>query len=194
MTIATSAATGIAARKHHFSVEDYHRMAESGIFGQDDRVELIEGEIVEMSPIGTRHAACVARMTRLLAPIAQEKAILGVQNPLTLQDDSEPQPDLALLANRDDFYAEGHPTAEDVLLLIEVADTTAPFDRQVKLPLYARAGVREVWLVDLPGQGVEVHREPSPQGYRLLRRALADDTITPEAFPELEISVADVLA
>lgn len=141
----------LAPVRHLFSLEEFHRMGHSGIFGEDDRVELIEGEIVEMSPIGSAHAATVNRLNRLLTTQAGERAIVTVQNPLSIPGedaavDSEPQPDLMLLEPRNDFYAEGHPTPEDVLLLIEVADTTPDFDRTVKLPVYAGGGVAEVWV------------------------------------------------
>jgi len=132
-----------------FTAEEYFRMGEAGILQEDDRVELIEGEIVEMSPIGSRHAACVNRLVKLFVREVGDSGIVGAQNPVLLPDYSGPQPDVAVLRLREDFYAEAHPTPGDVLLLIEVSDTTLRYDREVKLPLYALAGILEVWIVDL---------------------------------------------
>lgn len=189
--------TDLAAVRHLFSLEEYHQMGRTGIFGEDDRVELIEGEIVEMTPIGSGHAATVNRLNRLLSSQAGEQAIVTVQNPLSIPGegaavDSEPQPDLMLLAPRDDFYAAGHPTPEDVLLLIEVADTTLAFDRDVKLPVYARGGVGEVWLVNLQEGLVEVHRDPVQGSYRWTRRAFAGEDLEPEGVAGVRVAVGEV--
>jgi Uma2 family endonuclease len=125
-------------------------MAEAGIFTEDDRVELIEGEVVAMSPIGPRHAACVRKLARLIRDrVSSTAAIVDVQDPIRLSEHSEPLPDISILRPRDDFYADGHPGPEDVLVLLEVADASVMYDRNTKLPLYARAGIAEVWLVDL---------------------------------------------
>lgn len=168
-------------------------MAGAGIFDDDDRVELLGGEVVEMSPIGSRHAACVRRIARFFSERLGDRALVDVQNPIRLDDWSVPQPDLALLRPRPDFYAAGHPAPEDVLLVVEVADTSATADRAHKLPLYAGAGVVEVWLVDLVGATVEVWTAPAPTGYGLMRRALAGDHVAPAAFPEASVAVADLL-
>jgi len=176
--------------KRLFTVSEYHSMAETGILSEDDRVELIEGEIYRMAPIGSRHAGCVNRLVHLFQGL---KAILSPQNPLQLDDHSEPEPDLALLRHREDFYATAHPTPEDVLLLVEVADTSIGFDRRVKIPLYARNGIPEVWLVDLVQGAVDIHRQPSLSGYRDVRRLRNDDRISPLAFPRLEHSASDIL-
>lgn len=151
--------------KRLFSVDDYHRMAETGILNEDDRVELIEGEIVEMNPIGSRHAASVERVGDLLKEAVGGRAMVRLQNPIQLSRRSEPQPDVALVKRRADYYAEAHPRPADVLLLIEVADASIANDRNIKLPLYARAGIPEVWLIDLEAQVVEVHRDPAPGGF-----------------------------
>ena len=151
--------------KRLFTVEEYHKMAKAGILGEDDRVELLEGEIVQISPIGSRHAACVMRLTELLSQRVVGRAHVRVQNPILLGEHSEPQPDVTLLRRREDFYASSHPRPEDVLLVIEVAETSAAVEREVKAPLYARYGIPEVWVVDLAGGQVEVFRRPSPQGY-----------------------------
>ena len=189
--------TDLAAARHLFSLDEYHRMGATGILQEDDRVELIEGEIVEMTPVGSCHAATVGRLTQLLGDRVEGRAIVWVQNPLSIPDEgtlagSELQPDLVLLAPRDDFYDEAHPTPADVLLLIEVGDTSLPFDRDVKLPVYAAGGVHEVWLVSLPDKTIEVHREPVHQSYRWTRRAFPGDTLEPERLPGLTIAVDEV--
>ncbi len=155
--------------RRRFTVHEYHRMAEAGILHEDDRVELVGGEIVEMTPIGTRHFTCVNQLTRLLVSSVGDGAIVSVQNPIRLDEHGEPQPDLAVIRARD--YRESLPTPEDVLLLIEVSDTSLAYDRDVKLPLYARFGIPEVWIVDLAGEAIERHTEPSEGGYGLIRRA-----------------------
>ena len=139
-------------------------MADAGIFGEDDRVELLDGEIVEMAPVGSRHAACVNKLTQLFVERSEGRALLAPRNPITLGERSEPQPDLALLRPRADYYASGHPTPDEVLLVVEVGDTTAEWDRRHKLPLYAAAGVAEVWLVDLAA--------PSRRGESRLRAGM----------------------
>lgn len=176
--------------KRLFTVSEYHSMAEAGILSEDDRVELIEGEIYRMAPIGSRHAGCVNRLIHLFKGA---EGILAAQNPVVLNDFSEPQPDMALLRWRDDFYASSHPNPDDILLLIEVADTSVGFDRRVKIPLYARRGIRELWLVDLKKDTVEVHRQPSPTAFRDVRKLRKGDRISPLAFPDLELNVGDIL-
>ena len=179
--------------RHRFTVEEYHKMAQAGILGEDDRVELIEGEIVEMPPIGSRHAACVDRLNQLFSAQVGDQAIVRVQSPIRLSELSEPQPDLALLKPRPDFYAAAHPRPEDVLLMIEVAEASVDYDREVKVPLYARAGVPEVWLVDLQGEFIEVHRRPSARGYGEVRQARRGERLAPQALPKLELPVDDLL-
>ena len=152
-------------------------MAEAGLLAPDDRVELIEGEIIDMAAIGSRHAACVNRLTELLITRLAGRATIGVQNPVRLSDLSEPQPDLAVLQHRPDFYASGHPAPADVLLVVEVADTTLAWDRNVKAPLYGRAGVAEVWVVDLTAEGVDVLMGPHSEGYSDARRAGRGDVL-----------------
>lgn len=167
-------------------------MAQAGILTEDDRVELIEGEIVEMTPIGSRHAAGVARLTALFSRI-QDRGIVWVQNPIRLAEHSEPQPDVAVLRPRADFYAEAHPGPEDVLLLVEVVETSADYAREIKLPLYARSGIPEVWLVDASGGSIEVYRDPGPQGYREVHRAGRGERVAPGAFPDLDVAADAVL-
>ena len=179
--------------RRRFTVEEYHRMAQAGVFTEDDRVELIEGEIVDMTPIGSLHAACVRRLDHLFSSRLGQQVLVSVQNPLRLGPDSEPQPDLALLRPRADFYAQAHPGPEDVLLVVEVAETSAEYDRTVKLPLYARSGIREAWLVDLATGSVEVSSNPSPEGYQRVRSIRRGDRLTLEAFPGLELAGDDLL-
>lgn len=186
-------AVAVELRTRRFSVDDYHRMVEAGILASDDRVELIEGEVVEMSPIGSHHIRCVNRLNNLLAPAVQGRAIVSVQNSVRLPPSSEPQPDLALLQWREDFYTEV-PGPDDVLLIIEVADSSLAEDRRRKLPLYGAAGIPETWLVDLPSQLIEVHREPAPHGYSLIRLHSPGERLAPIALPDVQVDVALILS
>ncbi|HKV10866.1 MAG TPA: Uma2 family endonuclease [Thermoanaerobaculia bacterium] len=175
-----------------FTRSEYHTMLEAGILHEDDRVELIEGEIWEMSPIGSKHAACVDRLNMALAASLQGRAIVRVQSPIGLNDLSEPQPDLSVLRFRSDFYTKDHPTPGDVVLLIEVADTTLAKDRG-KIELCARHGIPEAWLVNLQDDILEIHRRPTSQGYTAIRKLQRGKTVSPQAFPHLEIKVDDIL-
>jgi Uma2 family endonuclease len=174
-----------------FTVHDYHRMGEAGILHEDDRVELIEGELVEMTAIGTRHFSCVNRLNRLLVMNVGDEAIVSVQNPVRLNEYNEPQPDVTVIRPRD--YRESLPMPEDVLLLIEVSDTTLAYDRGVKLPLYARTGIREVWILDLPGETIERYTDPSEEGYRRADRLRRGQTLESIALPSLTPTVDEIL-
>jgi Uma2 family endonuclease len=175
-----------------FSVADYYRMAEAGVIGPDERLELIEGEIIRMNPIGRPHANCVNRLTRLLVTGLGERATVQIQNPVRLGDLSEVQPDVSVL--RSSWDERAHPGPADVVLLVEVADSSLRFDRDVKLPLYARAGIAEVWLVDLAGQAVEVYRHPDPTtGYGPPTRLAAGDTAVVPGFPDVAFEVTEIL-
>jgi Uma2 family endonuclease len=176
-----------------FTVDEYYRMADAGIFGEDDRVELIKGEIVTMPPIGSPHAACVMRLNQILQTQVGDRATISIQGPLRLNNRSEPVPDVMLLAPRDDFYASGHPAPSDVHLLIEVSDTSLAYDSGIKLHLYARSLIGEVWIVDLHGQRIRAFREPTASGYRQSDVTLRDSTVSPVIFPDVHILVADVL-
>src|SRR5437764_2799654 len=147
----------VQPQRYHFNVDDYYRMADAGVFPIDARVELIDGEVIEMSPIGNRHAAGVDRLNTVLNGVFKGKVIVRVQGPIRLNDFSEPQPDISLLKPRKDFYSSAHPTPADVLLVIEVADTSVNFDCRVKLPLYARAGIPETSVMILPKDIIELH-------------------------------------
>lgn len=191
--MATTLERPAAVRRHRFDVGDYYRMAETGILGPEDRVELIEGEIVDMAPIGSAHAGTVNRLARLAAKaMAEGNVLVSMQNPLRLDAHSEPQPDLMLLRPRADDYRDTHPTPADVLLLVEVADSTLAYDRGPKLALYARHGVPEVWIVDLGGRAVEICRQPGPDGYGERRRVM-DGTATPTLVPGLAVDLAVLL-
>ena len=180
-------------QRRRFTVRDYYAMAEAGILTEDDRVELIEGEIVQMAAIGSRHAACVDRLNRLFHLELQDRAVVRVQNPVRLSDLTEPQPDVTLLRPRPDFYAEGHPGPGDVLLLVEVAHSTLGYDREIKLPLYAAARVPEVWIVNVEEDRVEVHRDPSAGRYRVEERSGRGAALRPALLPELSVFVEDIL-
>jgi Uma2 family endonuclease len=184
----------LAATPHRFDVDDYHRMAETGILSPEDRVELIDGEIIETAPIGSAHGGMTNRLTRLVAQaVADGRVLVSVQGPLRLDAHSEPQPDLMLLRPRADDYTTSHPTAADVLLVVEVADSSIAYDRGPKLALYARHGVPEVWIVDLVGRAVELCRGPGPEGYAE-RRRITEGMATPTLVAGLEIDVAAILA
>ena len=182
-------------KTRRFTVGDYHRMAEAGILSEDDRVELIEGEIIEMAPIGGRHVGLVHRLTHLFVRRFGDAAIVSVQNPVRLNDRTEPQPDLMLLRPRPDFYAVAGllPTPQDVLLLVEVADTRVEVDRRVKMPLYARSGIQEVWLVDVEQESITVFRDPTPGGYRTSWTVQRRGSLAPLAFPDQELAATDIL-
>lgn len=179
--------------RHRFTVEEYEKMSEAGIFTEDDRVELLDGEIVQMAPIGKGHVYVVVTLENILGERLRGRALVSVQNPVSLPGDSEPQPDVVLLRLPARRYKEALPTAEDVLLLIEVADTRAAFERRVKIPLYARAGVREVWLVDLKQESIQIFRQPSLNGYLSVTRVAKGERLAPEAFPDVELSADEVL-
>ena len=179
--------------RYRFTTTDYHRMAEAGILGEDDRVELIEGEILEMSPIGRQHLACVDRLTRIFVRNLGDAAIVRVQGSIVLSERSEPQPDLVLLRPRDDFYATADATAEAVFLIVEVADSSEAYDRQTKAPLYARNGIPELWIADLTRDCITVYRDPRRDGYATSRVLRRGESISPIAFPDLTIAVDDIL-
>lgn len=176
-----------------FKVAEFLRLAEIGFLREDERVELIRGEIVEMSPINVTHASTVSRLLSLLSNLLGRRVILSVQNPVELDDETLPQPDVALLQPRDDFYSKHHPGPQDILLLIEVSDSTVPYDRRIKASLYSTAGVIEYWIVNLPERQIEVYREPRPNGYRTLTRYAPGETITPLAFADITVSVSDII-
>lgn len=175
-----------------FTVQEYHQMAEAGILNEDDRVELIHGEILQMSPIGKHHAAIVSRLTMILAPQLASKAIVNVQNPVQISDGSEPEPDITIVPHRDDYYAESGITPEDVLLLIEVSDSTLKYDRNAKLPLYAEAGIPEVWIVDVNKRRLEVYRQPDEDRYQHSETLNREDIVSAVQLP-LKVKVQELI-
>lgn len=181
---------GIGTRPHRFTVADYHRMAEVGILGEDSRVELIRGQIVDMAPIGAPHLGMVVRLNRLLTIRLAELALVSPQNPVRLDDGSEPEPDLAVLKPRADDYTSATPRPDEVLLLIEVSDSTLKDDRDVKVPLYAESGIPECWLVDIAGRAVEVYRQPQGGRYTEVRRIGANGNLDIEALPGVSLAAS----
>jgi Uma2 family endonuclease len=179
--------------KRLLTVEEYHLISKAGILSEGDRVELIEGELVQRAAIGTRHASCVRRFIGLFSEIPKNRAFLDVQNPIQLSDRTEPQPDVVLLQPRADYYATAHPVSSEVLLLVEVSDTTVDYDRDVKVLIYARSLIQEVWLVDLEAQCLEVYRQPTAKGYSLIEKFWRGQQVSPIAFPELEVKSDFVL-
>jgi Uma2 family endonuclease len=186
-------ATDVEVTRRRFTLDEYHRMVQAGILNEDDRVELIRGEIVQMAPIGRDHASCVARLNHLLLGRLHGRVVLWPQNPLVILPDSEPQPDIILLGWRDDFYRRALPGPADVALLIEVAASSLDYDRRLKGPLYAEAGVRDYWIVDLEGDAIEVRRDPTRAGFQRTERVLRGGTLTPLAFPDVTLAAADIL-
>lgn len=174
-----------------FTVAEYEQMISAGVLGEDDRLELIEGEIIKMSPIGSLHVFIVNQLNDLLGTRLRKRAIVSVQNPIRLAN-SQPQPDLTLLRPAVRRRPDLLPSAADVLLLIEVADTTARFDQSVKVPLYGREGISEYWLIDLSNSVVEVYRGPVAGGYRTKQTFAIGDVLVPEAFPDLHLDVQDI--
>lgn len=180
-------------QRRRFTVDEYHRMAEVGILTREARVELIDGEIVEMTPIGAPHVRCVMFLTEAFVRRLEGRALVSPQNSLRLSQWSEPEPDLALLRPPLAVYGKRIPVPTDTLLVVEVADTSQYRDRVVKLPRYAAAGVPEVWIVDLDGGVVETYRDPSSEGYRETRRLERGAEVAPAAFPDASLEVDDIL-
>ncbi|MFM7599668.1 MAG: Uma2 family endonuclease [Pseudanabaena sp.] len=179
--------------KRLFTVKEYDQMAESGVLSDSERVELIRGEIIKMSPIGRRHAACVIRLSDVLTRKLGDRILLSVQNPLDLDNTSKPEPDIVLLKRKSDFYESGLPQPADVFLLIEVADSTIDSDRELKIPLYAEDGITEVWLVDINSACIEVYRNPTAEGYQEILKFYHGQNLSILAFPDVSITVDEIL-
>lgn len=175
----------LAQARHRITANDFYRMAEAGILSAPDRVELIDGEIVDMAPIGSKHSFVVNRLAQFFTLAAKERYLVGTQNPVRLDGFSEPQPDIALL--KPGNYMDYLPGPADVLLIVEVAHSSIDFDRGVKLNLYARHGIPEVWLLDLAGGELFVYREPADDQYRMLRKPLANESVAPLLVPDVEL-------
>jgi Uma2 family endonuclease len=190
MSFAMSARAENTYRRHRLTVADYHRMGEAGVFAHDARVELIEGEVIDMAPIGSRHAGTVSFLIARFGACLGEHGIVWPQNPVVLDLHSEPQPDLAILRPRGDFYRLSHPRPNDVLLLIEVSEATLRYDQEVKLRLYARAGVPEVWIVDLESSVLLIYTKPAGEEYGERQELGAPGVLAPSALPEAAIDLS----
>ncbi len=178
--------------RHRFTRADYQRMAQVGILAEDDRVELLDGEIIVMSPIGLPHSATVRYLISFFSARVGKQAIVDVQNPIAIDDENEPQPDLTLLRPSEDYYRKQHPGPADVLLLIEVADTSLELDRGEKLSLYAQAGIHEYWIVDLNRRVLIVHRQPKDAEYASVQHYDGDARVVPEALADVELAIGSL--
>jgi len=181
----------LSVPRRTLTVDEYRKIGAAGVFREDDRIELIEGELVKMAPIGGKHLRLVNVLSGILAREAGAAAVVSTQNPVSLPPDNEPQPDIALLtpdfADRDDI-----PSARDVLLIVEVADTTLVYDRDTKVPLYGRLGIPEVWVVDAQTETVSIYLEPGPKGYRRLLTPDKNEILTPSLMPEVKVRLSDI--
>jgi Uma2 family endonuclease len=185
------------AQRKRFTVQEYHRLGELGFLSEDDHIELIRGELIQMAAKGTAHETCIRRLLRQLPLLLQNRATLQCQAPISLSFDGEPEPDFAIVQNRPDDYATEHPTAKDTLLVIEVADSSLDYDREVKLPLYAEAEISDYWLFNLADQYLEVYSEPyqiALSQFRYLNRKIIPTTgaIALPPFPEQVLELASV--
>lgn len=180
--------------RHRLTVKDYHRLGEAGILGEDDRVELLEGQLVDMSPIGPRHALAIDALNELLVTAVARRASVRVRNPIVLDDESEPQPDFAVVRRPWRGYPDQHPQPEDILLLIGVSDSSLDTDKGAKLALYARAGIREFWIVDLTTNRVIVHRDPGRESYKGATNVEGPGAPDIQALPGVNIPVASIFS
>ena len=176
-----------------FNVHQYHAMAKAGVLKEDDRVELIDGEIVAMSAIGPEHIGAVNFSTWFWVVRLGERAVVQIQSSVRLDEWNEPEPDVAILKPREDFYASRHAGPDDVLLLIEVSDTSLRYDRRIKLALYARFGIPEVWIANIRARAIEVYTDPANGEYTSLQTFRRGQTITPTAFPDVVLPVSDII-
>ena len=192
-TMATLTAPPPAITKRRFSVKEYYLMADAGILSPRDRVELIDGEIVQMAAMGSYHAGCVNTLNRAFMETLGRRVVVSVQNPVRLSERSEPQPDIELLRPRADLYTESHPRPGDVMLIVEVSHSTVEYDMDVKTPLYAEAGIPELWLVNLDEDFIDGLSDPDGAGYRTLRRYVRGERIAPALLPDGALEVSEIL-
>lgn len=192
MVVTTKLAAMPTPVKYRLTVEQYYKMAEVGILGIEQRTELIEGEIIEMSPIGAKHAGTINRLSRVLSPRISAQSIISIQNSIRLNDKSEPQPDLAILHLRDDCYTESIPTPDDVFLLIEVSDSTLKYDRDIKIPLYAKAGIPEVWIANIEEQVFEVYKSLNQNSYEQVQNYEKGEVTSMSMLADIEIAINEV--
>ena len=179
--------------RRRFTVAEYYAMADAGILAPDERVELLDGDVIAMPPINEWHASRVGRFTNTLPAQLQGQAIVWIQNPVHLDDNSEPEPDVMLLRWRDDFYESEHPGPADVLLLIEVSDTTVDYDRGAKLSAYAAAGIPEVWIASRRDRRIESYADPTGDAYATVRHYGVGESIAPQAFPDVILQVDQII-
>jgi Uma2 family endonuclease len=180
------------ATRHRFTLDDWHQMIEAGVLRKDQRLELLDGEIYDMAPIGPSHQGVVNFLTRFWVTRLGTRAVVSVQGPVTAPPRSEPQADLALLRDRQDFYRTAHSQPRDVFLVIEVAESSLDYDH-AKLRFYARAGMSEVWIVNLPDDGIEVYRDPSGESYVERRVVRRGERLACLAFPDVTLAADDIL-
>ncbi|HXG86152.1 MAG TPA: Uma2 family endonuclease [Pyrinomonadaceae bacterium] len=176
-----------------FTIDEYHNFIETGVFKPEERIELWEGEFVEMSPIGMRHVSCLNYLIEFLRDALGKTVIISPQNPIVLNDFSEPQSDIAILKRREDFYRNENATAADVLIVMEIADTTLKYDRDTKFPRYAASGIEEAWLIDLENDRVEIHGDPTEFGYSLVKILHRGQSAESTVLPEIKITIDKIL-
>ena len=185
-------AKSVQLTRHRFTVAEYERMGKVGIFSEDERVELVCGEIIQMSPIGERHAACVDALAEALRDRLGRSVIIRVQSPVRLDEHSQPQPDITLLKRRDDFYRHSHPSPEDILLVIEVSDKTLKYDQKIKVPLYARVGIPETWLVNLPEERIKAYAEPAEGAYQTISSYARGEEVQSRSLAAPRLGVSEI--
>lgn len=178
--------------RHKLQITQFYQMWAAGVFGPIDRIELLKGELIDMPLIGPAHSGKTNQLTCLLSQAVGNTAIVSVQNPVRLSEDSEPQPDLAILRWREDFYATTHPQPQDILLIVEIADTTASVDRTYKIPLYAQYDIPEVWLLDLQKRQLEIYRQPEADHYRYILIPKRDETVNLLLLPNITLDLKAV--
>lgn len=183
----------IAAELRSLSVQDYHRMVEVGILAADEQVELIEGQLYTMAAKGTAHSAAMTRIARILSQRLADRALLRFQDPVQLNDFSEPEPDVAIVHLDPLDYEDHHPTPTEIFWLIEIADSTLRRDRDLKAPVYGRSGIQEYWILDVQERCLYVFRDPGQEGYGAEQTRLEQESIAPLAFPDCPIQVEEFL-
>jgi Uma2 family endonuclease len=179
-------------QRHQLTVDQYYQMARAGLLSPEDRVELIEGEVIDMAPIDSEHAGSVDQVAEIFREVLGKKIIVRVQNPVRLSEHSEPEPDIALLRSRAHYYRGSHPTAADVLLIVEIARTSLRYDREIKLPLYAKHGIPEVWIIDLEARWISVHRDPQGERYLSETTAAQPAKLSLFALPGAEVDLSQL--
>lgn len=193
MTTITELEKIAAVKPKKFRVEEFRKMTEIGILPEESGWEIIDGYLIDKMTIGSKHASVVKRLNRVLTNLVGIQAVISIQDPIHIDNYNEPEPDVVLLAPRDDFYAEGHPTPQDILLLIEVSDSTVEYDRVIKKTLYAEAGIVEFWLVNLKDETIEVYTQPKNGGYYSARILESGESVKATAIENLTLAVEEIL-